>query len=129
MLSKQKAVAVLGLSGRTNTFFGGVIALLQCACTAAGQVEDLPTDLNAKPIQHTVIQACVRKWAADRGAALGPWAYDGGKNLYAPKPLTDRHNLDKEKYEGFPVEVPAAGRRFPGRYKCVRQRSAYIRYR
>lgn len=84
----------------------------------AGQVSEAPPDLNAKPIQKGVIQECVRKWATDNAAWIGPWAYDGNKNIYAPKTLTDPNAVDRDGYQGFPVELAAPGRRFPSRYMC-----------
>jgi hypothetical protein len=85
-----------------------------------GQVSEAPPDLNAKPILRTVIQACVRKWAADNAATIGPWAYDGGKNLYARKTLTDPNEVSRDGYQGFYLELPPEpGRRHPGRYMCA----------
>ena len=81
------------------------------ACTGAERFDDPVLDLNARPLPPQTIQRVVRKWAADNARTLGPWAYDGRKNIYAPKPLTSRHELDNEGYQQFRVEVQVPGRR------------------
>jgi hypothetical protein len=86
----------------------------------AGEVAELPPDLNAKPVLVSVIRACVRKWAAENATQIGPWAYDGAKNLYARKPVASSRDISRDGYQGFYVELPPEpGSRHPGRYMCA----------
>jgi hypothetical protein len=71
--------------------------------------------LATKPIPPKVIQDCVKRWAEQNKAFIGPWAYDGRNNLYAPKTLIDPQEKKADGYQEFRVEIPQEGKKHPQR--------------